>query len=268
MTLFQIEDSEYVQTLMNLGLTLLQAKVYLALASLGKSDVKKISNASNIIREEIYRVLPNLEKKGLVEKVIARPTLYNALPLREGLSILLNQKTEENAELQKKTFTLINTLQEGNLRKTLHEGDSQFIITSEHRLFRKRFEKNIQRTQTSVDLMVYPREVFEEMVFHHLKPFQMAMEKGVKMRALTEEVEDKTISKNVQILKENPFFELKCLSSPIPVTAAIYDNKGVNIRISTRIVPSLWSNNPPIVKLAASYFNELWNKHNNRAEDS
>ena len=98
------------------------------------------------------------------------------------------------------------------------------------------------------------------MVFHHLQHLQMAMKKGVKMRALTEKFEDKTISTDVQVLKENPFFELKYLSSPIPVTASITDNKEVNIRISTGIVPSLWSNNSIIVELTASYFNELWNK--------
>jgi sugar-specific transcriptional regulator TrmB len=268
MTLLQIEDSEYTQTLMSLGLTLLQAKVYLVLASLGKSDAKRISDASNIIREEIYRVLPKLEKKGLVEKIIARPTLYQPVPLREGLSILLNLRTEENAELQKKTIRLINTLQEANIRNVIYEGDSQFIITSEERLFRKRFEKNIQRAETSINSMVYPLEVFEQMVFHHLQPLQMAMERGVKMRALTEKVEDKTISRDVQVLEENPLFEVKYLSFPIPVTASIIDDKEVHIRISSRLVPSLWSNNPTIVKLSASYFDELWNKTGESAEDS
>jgi sugar-specific transcriptional regulator TrmB len=60
LSLFLIKDSEYIQTLMSLGLTFLQAKVYLSLVALGKSDAKTISKASDIVREEIYRIMPYL----------------------------------------------------------------------------------------------------------------------------------------------------------------------------------------------------------------
>ncbi|MCW4047841.1 MAG: hypothetical protein NWE99_09855 [Candidatus Bathyarchaeota archaeon] len=63
-----MQYDECVQTLMGLGLTLLQAKTYLALATLGKADVKMISKASNVARQDIYRVMPVLQKLGLGKK--------------------------------------------------------------------------------------------------------------------------------------------------------------------------------------------------------
>jgi len=100
-------DEECVQTLMGLGLTLLQAKTYLTLAKLGVADVKTISKVTNVARQDGYRVTPKLQKLGLAEKIISTPTLYKAIPLKMGLSILLQQKVEENTELQEKTKALI-----------------------------------------------------------------------------------------------------------------------------------------------------------------
>jgi DNA polymerase III alpha subunit len=56
---------------MDLGLTLLQAKIYLALSKTGKATIKTISKASNSARQDIYRIMPTLQKLGLAEKIIA-----------------------------------------------------------------------------------------------------------------------------------------------------------------------------------------------------
>ncbi|MEX2723761.1 MAG: helix-turn-helix domain-containing protein [Candidatus Freyarchaeota archaeon] len=61
-------DYEYIQTLTDLGLTFLQAKTYLNLAKLGKANVQTIAKASNVARQDIYRIMPSLQKLGLAEK--------------------------------------------------------------------------------------------------------------------------------------------------------------------------------------------------------
>lgn len=114
-----IVQDEHVQTLMGLGLKFLQAKTYLALAKLGKADVKTISKASNVARQDIYRIIPTLEKLGLAEKIIANPTMYKATPIKEGLSILLQNRKEEIADLQKKTTSLINNFHANNIKINL-----------------------------------------------------------------------------------------------------------------------------------------------------
>ena len=59
---------ECAKILMDLGLTLLQAKAYLALSQLGKATVKTISKTANVARQDVYRVMLALEKLGLAEK--------------------------------------------------------------------------------------------------------------------------------------------------------------------------------------------------------
>ena len=96
-----IED-ECVQILTDLGLTLLQARTYFALSKLRKATIKTISKASNIARQDVYRIMPALEKLGLAEKIIATPTMYKATPIKEGIYFLLQKKTQQYNELKKK----------------------------------------------------------------------------------------------------------------------------------------------------------------------
>jgi sugar-specific transcriptional regulator TrmB len=101
---------ERVQILMRLGLTLLQAKVYLALCKTGMATVKTIYNSSNIARQEIYRIMPTLQKLGLAEKILFTPIKYRPTPIKDGYYLLLQKKTSEHSDLQNKTIELIKSL--------------------------------------------------------------------------------------------------------------------------------------------------------------
>ena len=68
------------QTLIDLGLTLLQAKVYLALVQSGTLKVGTIAQVSKVARPDVYRTLQKLQDLGLIEKIITKPILFRATP--------------------------------------------------------------------------------------------------------------------------------------------------------------------------------------------
>ena len=253
------DDDLFVQALMNLGLTLLQAKIYLTLAKLGKAGVNRISKASNVARSDVYRVMPALEKLGLAEKIVATPTIYKAAPVREGLSILLQQKTKENSELQKETKALLSDFQENNVDMALEREDSQFVVTSEEKLFLKRIEKTIKTSQISEDI-IGTGAGFNRFLFHNLLHFERLTRRGIKIRAITTKPENQeSIPRIMQDLKKNSLFKLKYTSDHAPVCMMICDNKEVNFQIlADGPVPSLWSNSSHVIKLATVYFELLW----------
>jgi hypothetical protein len=99
------------------------------------------------------------------------------------------------------------------------------------------------------------------MSFYNLPHFKRARRRGVKIRVITEKAENQeSILRIVQDLKKNPLFKLKYTSDHAPVCMVICDKKEVNIQVSDGPVPSLWSSEPHVVKLAAIYFESLWNK--------
>jgi len=82
------------EMLSDFGLTRNQAKVYIATAQLGLSSVGQISKLSKVRREDVYRVLPKLEKRGLIEKLLGTPTKIRATPIKEAIAILIKREEE------------------------------------------------------------------------------------------------------------------------------------------------------------------------------
>ncbi len=108
------DDCKFIQILVRLGLTRLQAAVYFNLAKLGEADVKTISEASGVSRSGVYRVMPQLEGLGLAQKIIAPRTVYRATPLDEGSELLLEKEEQKTIELQERAMRLIEHLSESN----------------------------------------------------------------------------------------------------------------------------------------------------------
>lgn len=117
-----VSSDDAADLLRDFGFTPNQAKIYLAIIRLGITTVGKISTLSKIRREDIYRILPKLEKMGLIERVLGSPIKIRAIPVEDALSILIKQEEEKanqrKAELlaKKKVFLEhLNSLRETNL---------------------------------------------------------------------------------------------------------------------------------------------------------
>ena len=65
--------NEDVEALTNLRLSPNQAKVYLAVIEIGTAEISEISKVSGVARQAIYPKVAELQKIGLIEKVIAKP---------------------------------------------------------------------------------------------------------------------------------------------------------------------------------------------------
>jgi len=85
---------EKAEILSDFGLTHNQAKVYIAIAQLGLASVSQVSKLSKVRREDVYRMLPKLEKKGLIEKTLGKPTKIRATPVEDALSILIKREQD------------------------------------------------------------------------------------------------------------------------------------------------------------------------------
>ena len=62
-------NDENTDLLLGLGLSLNQARVYLAILKLEKTTVGQVAKFSKVRREDVYRLLPSLEKMGLIERL-------------------------------------------------------------------------------------------------------------------------------------------------------------------------------------------------------
>jgi len=98
-----LATSADIELLTNLGLTFNEARVFFALSRNGISTAKALTISSGVAREVVYQVMPKLQEKGLIEKIMTSPVAFNAIPIDEAYSILLQRKEEEYTKLGKKS---------------------------------------------------------------------------------------------------------------------------------------------------------------------
>jgi sugar-specific transcriptional regulator TrmB len=254
-------QNEDIEALTSVGLTVLQAKVYLALATLGQETVRTISKNAGVARQDIYRISSELQKLGLVEKVIAAPNEFKAIPLTEGISILLQRVHEERVESHKKIVKLMRRYKDSNVKANFKE--SQFILVPEKEL-RLRMRKIIENTQTSIDTITTLNNFRYDMPdFDRI--FKKALKRGVKFRFIIDIPENANSLPEISMaLTKNPLLKIRYITTSSLCALSICDKKESIIAISETCgiginkTPALWSNNPCFLRIAQNYFEMTW----------
>jgi sugar-specific transcriptional regulator TrmB len=254
-------EDERIQTLMGLGLTYCQAKGYLTLVLNGSCTAKTISRLSKVTRQDIYRIMPTLQKLGLAQKVLGIPIEWKATPIDKGLAILLERKNKQLSELHEKTTELLSSLRENNKRTERREDWSEFVIVPEGETHRHWMIKKLGEAQTSNDLFI-TRDMFEYMLRNESKQFKKLLDRGVKFRHIIYGIDE--IKNEIELdpyLKENPNFQVRYISDTPIASTALFDNKEAifnNPQENPLVGPKLWSNNPHFVALIQNYFDATW----------
>ncbi len=77
------------------GLTEYEAKVYLTLIVRGAQEASRVSKVSGLPRPHTYSVLKSLQMRGLVTVIPESVNRYRAVPLDEGLDVLVEEKEKQ-----------------------------------------------------------------------------------------------------------------------------------------------------------------------------
>jgi len=93
--------------LVNYDLTPNQSKVYLFLSKIGVKTASEVSKALKIPRTETYHLLSTLQQKGIIFSIFGKPTKFNAVGIKESLSILVNNEKNRITELEVGKASLI-----------------------------------------------------------------------------------------------------------------------------------------------------------------
>ena len=95
-----------IKTLIGLGLSRVDAEVYVYLAKKGPNKVVALARAMNINKQKIYTNLRTLQTKGLVTK---DRTMFSALPFEEALELLIKMEKEQARAMHESKEELLTT---------------------------------------------------------------------------------------------------------------------------------------------------------------
>jgi sugar-specific transcriptional regulator TrmB len=259
--LLTVEEEEF-KILSDLGLSHKQAIIYLTLLKLGvDSKAVSIFKFSNVARQDVYRILFELQKIGIVQKIISKPTKFHAVQPRKAVSILLERKTNAMTTLKKQAaiFTKL-TCKTTNSNSCEPEKDAFIIISQKSGVIQK-CQEIIERTHLSIDSITPSREFIPwiEVLFD---AFNKVEGTGIRRRWIIEKPRKDNDLRNIQkALTQHPVHVRSCQLPPV-VKFGIYDNNEVILAISKEgkfvEASALWSNSPAIVEMAKSYFEIYW----------
>ena len=252
-----MSQEEEVQILTRLGLTVLQAEVYLTLTNLGKATVKTISTTARIDRANVYRVISKLQELGLVEKLITNPTVFKAVSIHEGIPMLLERQAKEYKEIEAKIREMLKKRTRNDKEKPPEEGCEFALVPDERAVIRKLIEM-MAHSQKSYDLIFYSKSLAVGAAIF----FKELVKKGLNVRLLAYMNEGETLHEKVLNLKRNGSLEVRCTFTSPPITLSLFDKKEALMNtapFNPFRTPSLWSNNPVLVSILQSYFDQKWN---------
>lgn len=251
-----------VETLIDLGLTSLQARIYLALDQIGTSEAATISKVTRVARSDVYRSMSKLQQLGLVEKEIANPIRFKAVPVETGFAVLLERKAKKYNELKSESKSLLLTLKKNGVCEKPLQGESKFVLIPSKEVLIQRLRKAIGNTQMSIDVCTSTKR-FKVACYMLAESLEKAWSRGVKTRVIIEESEEPFLDV-VKASWKNPSAEIRHIPTIPRTVMAMYDKKELFIYVEPTAElegsPALWSNNPSLLALTEEHFETLWKK--------
>jgi len=252
------QENEEIQNLQFLGLTLNQARVYSALAKLESATAKNLSGISGLAACDIYRVIPELQKLGLLETTIAIPKLFRATPPQDAMKILLKQKQEDIQKMQSKAKEFLAKIE--TVKNPENEDFAKIVLIPNWKRAVQLGMTRLLKTKEQLDAIL-KNELFYHLNSKTAKHLEKLLRRKVRMRFLLEstkaiERQDKDIAK----LLRNPNFQVRIVKTKISASVLLHDN--ANAFVSTSMdglnKPIYWTDNQCMVSVIRGYFENEW----------
>lgn len=256
---------EDVKVLEKLGLTVVQSKVYLANYYLGPSTAKQISKFGKIAREDIYRVMPALQKSGLILKHVIKPAVFEAISPKEAIPFLIKRRKKETEELSKKANRLISACERKTKNDVFEKKPDETIFLSCNEATFRRLIKQHKETVSTINVAMN-WETHKQEMEKLIEVVNGTIKRGVTIRSIMDKPNQEflLLPKSVQNLFTNPSYNVRFLPNRPPCRIILFDDKvgfivPSSVDDASKGSSSLWTNNPVLISLLNEYFESLWN---------
>jgi sugar-specific transcriptional regulator TrmB len=263
------EDQDLaVPSLVEFGLTPLQARVFVVLLASDGLSTSEVSRLTNVHRSDAYRALKKLSQLGLIETNVGNPLRYYAIDPSKAVRLILESRRDELINLESKTDALTEWLENQKLKtaSSLRAQDDPDIDPSAFRLVRgnaviPRVIDSIESAKSEI-IKVISASALRRHYIEFSEYEKAATARGVTLRVLTEVQASnyrvaKSYSECVHLNHvanlENSLRYLVIDGSELVLAGTIVSNDEPDRSV-------LSTKNSVLVRGCISYFEELWAK--------
>jgi sugar-specific transcriptional regulator TrmB len=259
---------DLVRKLSDFGFTVNQAKVYLSIVQSGPTIVSAISESTQLHRQDIYKILPKLEKMGLIMKTIDKPVIIEAIPMKNALRHLVSTEREKANErisrLEANLKELLNAIREQQERRETLEEEERFVLLKTDDRIKNIADLTFENTKKECDF-VTNLELMTRRTHHFREHFQKLSRRGARIRVIVENINNEDLVKRTieEIRPDKGDFAAKLIYKKTALPYRIIDNKELFIRRKATTESGLswvlWTNSRSIVQFYKENFEEAWN---------
>jgi sugar-specific transcriptional regulator TrmB len=258
-----LSDENATQTLTQLGLTVLEARIYLALCKYGSLTTKELSKLTKTAQTDTYRVANKLLAKGLIEKVISKPAQFKSIPIDASATSLLQKKKAEYNDLKVKTRLLVQAIKDKPVIKPVTTAPSQFALIPQSATVVKKIREAIEKSKERVDIFLSWERFLNGITGAFGESSEKAWGRGVKFRIVVETPQDESgVERALRFCGKSPLCDIRFLPGSPKTVLGIYDGSEVFIILDPEEglfdSPALWSNNRSLISVVQDYFEILW----------
>jgi len=252
------------KTFYRLGLSKNEIRVYLYIARTGEHKASEVSEALSLHRTETYRILRDLEKKGLISSVFEKPLKFIATPFEKALDILIETKKMKINLLEKRKGSLVELWLSLPKPETEHERKEVFQILEGEEQISLKADEILHNAKKEVLIFISEHDIAN---FYHSNLFdklEKISKENTNVQLLTnyspkscffiEKVKLKKAKYSISDVEELPTF---ISTDDNQLLLLIRKNNG------KKKVAALWTNYDAFIKALKALFLELWNKNAN-----
>ena len=256
-------NDENTDLLLSLGLSLNQARVYLAILKLEKTTVGQVAKFSKVRREDVYRLLPSLEKMGLIERLMGKPTEVRAMPISDALSLLVTEEKNKSDERLTGMKSSVQRLSLKDWKQPLSGDASIYILIAEKKAILGKTSELFANSKKEVALIA-DKERIIPILAQFSDEYTQAIKKGAHIRLIFEgESPDNSLKEKVKKIIGSASVHVKFHREPLN-HFIMSDDKEAMITGSKESglgeSPSLWTNNNNLIGVLRTGFESDWKK--------
>jgi len=259
------------QALRDFGLSQKEAEIYISLAKHGVLSGGEISKITKTHRPTIYRILKNLQKKGVIESTLESPIRFIALPFETILESNIRAKKEEVDRFEKAKTELLNDWK--NIRKTGIDISLEKLVVIEGR--RRVYQKILQMVKKTNNQLSAILNVSDLLLVDQFGLFDVFFRKPetskIQFRLITQ-LNNQNLDHLKALLQRTPYFgdNLKVgtpnLRFSVPLRMIVRDKNEILIFTTPRSDSfsikedevCLWTNCKTLVQTFDSIFEDSW----------
>lgn len=249
-----------------LGLSKNEIRVYVCLARSKERKASEISEALNLHRTETYRILRDLEKRGLVSSVFEKPLRFVAIPFEKAIDTLIRAKKLRIQQLERKKQNLVSIWSSLPQVKAVERRKEVFQILEGEEQIDLKADEMVQNIKTEISVFASEDDIARLYHSSFIDNLEKLSENNIDVRLLVNDS-----MKGRFFIKRTKLANTRCAltdAEDVP-TFIIADRENLLLIIrkqngnhqekAKRVkVASLWTNYKAFTNTLDKLFSEMW----------